>query len=302
MVDDEPVEVAIGRDVWAPSNFGDEYQGRVTFREALVHSSNAAAVRVSRSVGERRVTEVAHRNGIRSPLSAVPAIALGAEEVTPLELVAAYTPFANGGFHVEPRIVRRIERGDGSVVWASEIVRTQVMDPRDAWQLTSMLRSVVDHGTGRAVRNAGITGPVAGKTGTTNNGTDVWFVGYTPTVVAGFWFGYDTPRSLGDNASGGRLAAPAWAQFYRDGWRERGSEKAWSPPAGMVMREVDAETGQLAGEYCPRKQREWFKPGTEPMSPCQEHVEGEAEQWISALRDELPRRARDVLKRLLENR
>lgn len=299
MVDDEPVEVLNGTNVWAPANYGDEYQGRVTLRRALMHSSNAATVRVSRSVGERRVVDVAHRSGIHSPISVVPAVALGAVEVTPLELVAAYAPFANGGFRVTPRILRRIERNDGSVVWTGRVERDSVMDARDAYQLTSMLRSVVDRGTGRAVRNAGIGGPVAGKTGTTNNGDDVWFVGYTPTLVAGFWFGYDAPRSLGPNATGGRLAAPAWAQFVRAGWRERVSERAWAAPAGMIMVEIDSETGELAGEWCPHRQREWFKPGTEPTQPCREHADGGDDEWSLDLPDDLDSRVQSLLRRIL---
>ena len=275
MVDDEPVEIEEGGKIWAPSNFGDEYLGRVTLREALMRSSNAATVRVSRAVGEPRVIDVARRNGISSPLHPLPAIALGAEEVTPWELVLAYAPFANGGYRVRPRLVRRIESSDGTVLWSSEIAqREPVMDPRDVYQLTSMLRSVVDRGTGHTLRDMGVQGPVAGKTGTTNNGADVWFVGYTPAVVAGFWFGYDTPRPISGNAAGGRLAAPAWAEFFSSGWRERSSEAEWSPPAGMVMRLIDAETGELATDYCPTTQREWFKPGTEPVSPCRAHEHG----------------------------
>ena len=299
MVDDEPVEVHSGHQVWAPANYGDEYQGRVTLRRALMRSSNAATVRVSRSVGERRVVDLAHRSGIQSPISVVPAVALGAVEVTPLELVAAYAPFANGGFRVAPRLLRRIERVDGSVVWTSHVVRDSVMDARDAYQLTSMLRSVVDRGTGRAVRNAGVTGPVAGKTGTTNDGDDVWFVGYTPTLVAGFWFGYDTPRSLGPHASGGRLAAPAWAQFVRDGWRERASERAWAAPSGMIMVEIDSETGELAGEWCPHRQREWFKPGTEPTEDCREHANGGDNEWRLELPDDIETRVQSLLRQIL---
>jgi membrane carboxypeptidase/penicillin-binding protein len=117
----------------------------------------------------------------------------------------------------------------------------------------------------------GVRGPVAGKTGTTNNGTDVWFIGYTPTLVAGVWFGYDSPRPIGPNASGGRLAAPAWAMFYLNGWRERSPDGAWDPPSGLVERRIDAFNGELANEWCPATQREWFKPGSEPTRFCRDH-------------------------------
>ncbi len=275
LVDDEPVEVAQGRNVWRPSNYDDKYIGTITLSKALQVSSNAAAVRVSQTVGIPNVIQVAKRNGISSPLSTYPAMALGAVDVTPLELVAAYAPFANGGLRVHPRLVRRIEAADGSVLWSAEIVRPDtVMDPRDAYQITSMLRGVVDYGTGKTVREAGVEGPVAGKTGTTNNAEDVWFVGYTPTLVAGVWFGYDTPRPIAPHASGGHLAAPAWADFYLRGWHETAlTENGWAPPAGMTMRVIDAETGMLAGEWCPQKKHEYFKPGTEPTEVCTVHTE-----------------------------
>ncbi|MDQ3995967.1 MAG: penicillin-binding transpeptidase domain-containing protein, partial [Gemmatimonadota bacterium] len=272
VVDDEPIELDMGNgQLWQPANFDDSYMGRVTFRRALAHSLNAATIRVSRAVGEGRVIDAARRNGIRSSLRPVPAIALGAVEVTPLELVTAYVPFANGGARVTPRLVRRIEAPDGKVLWSSEVERQQVMDPREAYEMTSMLRAVVDYGSGRALRDYGISAPIAGKTGTTNSGADVWFIGYSPTLVAGVWFGYDQPRPInGGSASGGRIAAPAWADFYRQGWREpRGS--AWFVPDNMVMRVIDPQTGELANEWCPARQREWFRPGHEPVEPCREH-------------------------------
>ncbi len=275
LVDDEPVEVQQGRSVWRPSNYDDNYIGTITLAKALAVSSNAAAVRVSQTVGIPNVILAARRNGIASPLPNYPAMALGAIEVTPLELVTAYAPFANGGLKVHPRLVRRIEAADGTLLWSSEIAPADtVMDPRDAYQITSMLRGVVDAGSGRAVRDAGVRGPVAGKTGTTNNATDVWFVGYTPTLVAGVWFGYDTPRSIAPHASGGHLAAPAWADFYLNGWREPASSAdGWPVPPGMTMRVIDPETGMLAGEWCPEKKREFFKPGTEPTEVCNVHTE-----------------------------
>ena len=275
LVDDEPVEVTQGRTVWRPANYEGNYIGTITLTKALAISSNAAAVRVSQTVGIPNVIQAARRNGIASPLPSYPAIALGAVDVTPLELVAAYAPFANGGLRVHPRLVRRIEGSDGTVLWAAETVRPDtVMDARDAYQLTSMLRGVVDNGTARSVRDAGVKGPVAGKTGTTNNAADVWFVGYTPSLVAGVWFGYDTPKQIAPHASGGHLAAPAWADFYVNGWREPASSaNGWTPPAGMTMRLIDPGTGMLAGEWCPVKKREYFKPGTEPTETCNQHFE-----------------------------
>jgi len=294
--EDEPVFIDQGNgDYWQPANYDEDYAGRMTMRRALMRSSNAVTVRISRTVGEANVISQARANGITSPLKAIPSLALGAIEVTPLELVTAYAPFANGGVKVAPRLVRRIEKLDGTLLWSSEAELTPVMDPRDAFQMTSMLRGVVDGGTGNVVRAMGVEGAIAGKTGTTNDGTDTWFVGYTPVMVAGFWFGYDTPRSLGGAASGARMAAPAWVRFYRDGWRERGRD--WDVPDGMVPAVIDPETGALAGEYCPLAQREWFRVGTEPRSRCEEHENWWSTRWIDNLDDEIADRLRSILKR-----
>jgi membrane carboxypeptidase/penicillin-binding protein len=215
--------------------------------------------------------------------------------VTPLELVSAYAPFGNGGLGVRPYLVSRIEAGDGSVLWRAPAKKPErVLGAAEAFQVTSMLRSVVDEGTGRVVREMGVHGPVAGKTGTTNNGADVWFIGYTPTLVAGVWFGYDSPRPIGPNASGGRLAAPAWATFYLAGWKER-SAGAWSPPPDLVERRIDTYNGDLANEWCPTTRREWFKSGTEPTKICHEHQPPLLDQL-----EEFGRNLGKVLKGVLE--
>ena len=312
MVDDVPIEIDLSGRVWRPANYGDSYQGRVTMRKALIHSSNAATVRVSRAIGEGRVVQAANRQGIRSALQPVPAIALGAVEVTPLELVTAYAAFANGGARVTPRLVQRVEAPDGKVLWSAETTPLQpVMDPRDAYEVTSMLRGVVDYGTGNAIRQYGITGPVAGKTGTTNNGADVWFVGYSPTLVAGIWFGYDEPRPIAGNASGGRYAVPAWADFYRNGWKEP-KDSDWLPPDNMIMRVIDPSTGLLATEWCPARARDWYKPTDAPNEVCQEHfapvydepvwsADGDYEDrrdqpWTEDVRREVGRALRRILR------
>src|SRR5262249_26038028 len=162
-------EVAMGKEVWRPANYNNSYAGRITFARALILSANAATVNVSRAVGEQSVIAAARRNGITSPLSPVPAIALGAEGVTPVELVAAYAPFANGGTRVTPRLVTRIEAPDATLLWSSETQSSPAMDAQDAYEITQMLQGVVNYGTGRAIRDYGITSPVAGKTGTTND-------------------------------------------------------------------------------------------------------------------------------------
>jgi membrane carboxypeptidase/penicillin-binding protein len=129
----------------------------------------------------------------------------------------------------------------------------------------------VNYGTGKTIRDYGLTGPIAGKTGTTNSGEDAWFVGFTPSLVAGVWFGYDQPRQISTNATGGRLAAPAWAEFYQAGWHEpRGA--AFVAPPGMVSAVVDPQSGELATEWCPTRTRQWFRPGKEPQQECHLHT------------------------------
>jgi penicillin-binding protein 1A len=272
IVDDEPIEVDMGREIWVPANYNDEYHGQITMREALIASANAATVIVSQKVGTQHVVTAAHNNGITSTLQNVPSIALGALEVTPLELVASYAPFGNGGYRVRPRLITKIIAPDGTVLREFENVKLPAMNPQDAYEITSMLRGVVDFGTGHAVRDYGITVPIAGKTGTTNSGADVWFVGFSPTLVAGIWFGYDTPRPISYNASGGRLATPAWAEIFKTGWREpQGSN--WDVPAGMLPAIIDPESGLLATDYCPNRVKEYFKPGSLPEETCNLHNE-----------------------------
>jgi 1A family penicillin-binding protein len=306
-VDDEPVDIEIGNQIWQPANFNDEYNGRITFARALLLSANDATVRVSRAVGETAVIEAARRNGITSPLTPVPSIALGAEGVTPIELVTAYAPFANGGIRVAPRLVTRIEAPDGTLLWSTEIKRSAAMDPRDAFEITEMLEGVVNFGTGKTIRDMGLTGPIAGKTGTTNDGTDAWFVGFTPSLVAGIWFGYDTPHPIAPNATGGRLAAPAWAEFYQAGWHEqRGAD--FTVPADMVPAVVDPESGELATAWCPTRVQQWYKPNTEPREACHLHTGPEPDQIAidpNGVRngrdpvDDLGRRIGDLLKRII---
>ncbi len=271
MVNDEPVSVSTGRTVWTPANYGHDYAGRITLSAALARSANAATVRVSRDIGVERIAGMARAYGITSDLPLVPALALGAAAVTPLELTAAYAPFGNGGVRVIPYMVERVEDQFGRVLWTHQPAPgTQTIESADAFLMTSLLQGVVDRGTGRPIRNEGVRGPVAGKTGTTNDGTDVWFVGYTPTLVAAVWFGADDPQPLGDNASGGRLAAPVWARFLRDGWHSPEEDRAWVPPAGVEYAQIDNATGKMASDWCGPSRREYFRTGTAPTQRCED--------------------------------
>lgn len=290
-VQDLPIEItdSLG-EIWSPAN-DRGFAGTVTLRRALMRSSNAATVRLAQEVGAPRIIATARRLGIQSPLDAVPSLPLGSFEVTPLELAAAYAPFANGGMRVRPTLVTSITAPDGTLLWeAPAPVIGRALGPQDIYLVRSMLRSVVDRGTGYTVRDLGVRGPVAGKTGTTNEAADLWFVGFTPSIVAAVWFGYDQPRSIAPNASAAGLAVPAWARFYKEGWTETGTEDAWDPPAGMEPAVIDAYTGYLANEYCPVRETAWFKPGTAPTAYCPRHPEED---------DSFPARVGRFFERLL---
>lgn len=270
MLTDEPVTLRTGRTTWTPTNYGDARMGRMTMRTALARSNNVATVRLAQDLGNARIIRTARANGITGDLPDVPSLSLGAASLTPLDLTTAYAPFANGGWRVTPHVITRIEDADGQLLWERPLdVRERVLSVEDAFLVTSMLQSVVDAGTGRPVRDYGVEGPVAGKTGTTNDGADTWFVGYSPSLLTGVWFGADAPRSLGAAASGGRYAAPVWAEFMRRGWHSPEDDRAWTPPPVLIARTVDARSGRVFGDWCDGSpQREYFKPGTEPKEVC----------------------------------
>ncbi|HSJ31734.1 MAG TPA: PBP1A family penicillin-binding protein [Longimicrobiales bacterium] len=261
-----------GGEVWEPHNIGGEFEGTVTIREALVRSKNVPTIRLAADVGLNDVTSLARRAGIRSELPSVPSIAIGTAGVTALELTAAYTPFARLGTAVAPRFVTRVEDVDGRVVWEQKVRPREVVDSAVAFLITDMLEEAVEHGTARDVRRAGFTGPAAGKTGTTDDGADAWFVGYTTSHVATVWIGFDRPRPILDDATGGRLAAPVWARVMR----EHATAGGWRTPSTVAQHPVDPESGLLLVEGCEPDRGEGrielFVRGDEPASACPQGV------------------------------
>lgn len=239
-----------GGEVWEPKNFTGTFEGEVTLREALVRSINVPTIRLAAAVGMDAVARTAHRAGIRSPIPGLPSVALGSAAVTPLELTAAYTAFAGLGRAVEPRFVVRVEDADGDVVWQDGVDGRRALSPAVAYLVTDMLADAVDDGTGVRVREVGMTGPVAGKTGTANDGTDVWFAGYTPDFAATVWLGFDTPRPIVEDASGGELAAPVWGRILRRVYRNRRLPHDWARPADVVSAAVDPRTGRILAADC----------------------------------------------------
>jgi penicillin-binding protein 1A len=247
----------------------------LTMRDALARSSNYAAIRVGRFAGESRVIDVARRLGITTSIPAVPSIFLGAAEVVPAEFVSAYATLANGGRRVTPRMIERVEDARGAVLWESKPEPEFVIDPAIAFLTVNLMEDVVNGGTGSAVRANGFGLPAAGKTGTTNDAKDVWFMGMTPDLVAGVWLGFDQPRTILPNASGGRLAAPIWANVMSAAYTTRPAPADWSPPAGIVRARIDAASGHLATGNCPEAdvREEFFIVGTVPQDHCPLHPE-----------------------------
>ena len=255
------------RTFYRPENSDGEYLGPITMREALARSRNSVAVQLGQRVGMDSVIATARALGITSYIAPYPSSAIGASALQPLDLVAAYAAFANLGARVEARFVSRIEDRAGKVVWQNRLVTPQtVLDAKVAFIVRDMMRDGVDRGTGTAVRRyvpAGI--PVAGKTGTTNDNADVWFVGMTPDLVAGVWLGFDRPVTIAPGAAGGSLAAPIFGRLVQLAGVGR-SVPPWQPPPGIVMAELDRLTGEVSTVTTPveRRYTEYFIPGTEP--------------------------------------
>ena len=274
-----------GSPAWTPGDHVADTVETLSVRNALALSSNSAAVRVGQWVGEERVASLGKRLGLSTPIPPYPSIHLGSAEVIPAELVAAFATFGNGGYLVRPSLMRRVEDRDGNVLWRSRASSRQVLDPGVAFLTLTLLEEVVNSGTGRSVRSSGFWLPAAGKTGTTNDGKDVWFIGMTPDLVGGVWLGFDKPRPIMPRASGGGLAAPVWATVMERAYETRPAPAPWTPPANIVSAQVDESTGYLATGNCPAEsvRIEYFLVGTEPEMYCPLHPEAGADRFFDNL-------------------
>ncbi|MHB1223275.1 MAG: transglycosylase domain-containing protein [Gemmatimonadaceae bacterium] len=255
--------------IYRPTNSDDAYLGELTLREALARSRNTVAVQIALRYGMERIAAMAHAMGVDTPIAPYPSSAIGASVVHPLDLVGSYVTLATLGVRVEPRLLLRVEDARGRTVWTTPGANAEsVLDPKVAFIVRDMMRDVVDRGTATSVRRiVPARVPVAGKTGTTNDNTDVWFVGITPELVAGSWMGFDRPKTITSGAAGGSLAAPVVARIFADHYARRGSA-AWQPPEGLIQAELDRLSGQLADAFTPpdRRYTEYFIPGTEPAA------------------------------------
>jgi len=255
--------------VYRPDNSDHEYLGAITMREALARSRNVVAVQLGQQVGMDSIIALARRMGITSPIAPYPSSAIGASAVQPLDIIAAYTTFANLGTAVEPRFIHRIEDRTGKVVLTRPVrALPPALDQRATFVVRDMMRDVVDRGTASSIRRYLPSNiPVAGKTGTTNDNSDVWFIGLTPDVVAGVWLGFDKPKSIAPGAAGGSLAAPIWGKMMSRYYASsRPPANSWIPPLGVISGELDRATGEMATIATPAERRytEYFVEGTEP--------------------------------------
>ncbi len=284
ILDDSPLTLSVNGKSWSPRNYDDRYEGRVTVRRALEHSLNAATIRLAQAVGLPAVVATARTLGVESALAPVPALALGAFEMTPIELARAYLPFANGGARPSgPTAVHAIYDGARSPHALPANAPAPVLTPSEAYLMTSLLQGVVNSGTGAQVRALGVTGDVAGKTGTTNEGRDAWFVGYSTNLLAVVWVGFDNGEAHGLPAT--QAALPLWADFMKQALDAYPGAQFTVPP-GVSFVTVDVTNGRRANRFCPTVARETFLSGTEP-GECTEHggVVDTVVDWWQRLRD-----------------
>src|SRR3954468_6319151 len=274
IVNDSPLVLQVpGQPEWAPQNYDLKFLGEIPLRQSLYESRNLSTIRLGMELGEQTVINEARNFGITTPVPPYPSIHIGAADVYPIELISAYTAFANLGVRASPNAIIRVENQKGEILWQPTPTRTQVLSPEEAWIMVDMMKDVIRRGSAAGVWESGFHYPAGGKTGTTNDGTNVWFVGYTADLVAGVWMGLDRPQKIKDNAQGGVLAAPAWANFMTEVYRRKSVPPDWPRPTSIVTREIDVSSGLLQTSYCPRSlvTSEFFISGTEPTRDCDKH-------------------------------
>jgi penicillin-binding protein 1A len=221
-------------------------------------------------VGEASVVAMAAGFGISTPVPPYPSIHIGSADVYPIEMISSYSVFANLGWRVPTTPIIRVEDEKGATIYSAEAERIQVLSREEAWLMVDMMKGVIRHGTAAGSVGQYFHLPAGGKTGTTNDGGDVWFIGYTADLVAGVWLGFDQPKQIMSNAQGGRLAAPAWTSFMREVYERKPAPPDWPRPPAITSRFVDKETGLLHGPGCPIEDAytEFYLPGTEPTREC----------------------------------
>jgi penicillin-binding protein 1B len=268
---DEPTTFWFDGKPYEPSNFQKEYYGVVTLRKALSKSLNVPTVKVAEMVGYGSVVELARQAGMNLHIRPTPAVALGAYDVTPMEIAGAYTIFAHQGVHVRPSWIKVVRNDSGTPIYTSKPESQAVLDPRVAYLMESLLEEVLRSGTGAGVRSRGFGLPAAGKTGTSRDG---WFAGFTSKLICVVWVGFDDGSELG--LEGAHSALPIWTEFMKRAhqYREYRNVRSFAPPAGIVSVEVDPTSGELATPACPTVHTEVFIAGSQPVELCHLHGGG----------------------------
>jgi penicillin-binding protein 1A len=232
------------RGPWRPANYDREFWGPILLRKALIHSRNVVTVKLLDSIGIDYAIDYARRLGFSTPLTPTLSLALGASEVTLWELVGAYSTFANHGQRVAPYMISRILDRNGHVLEEHEVQREPVISPQTAYVMTHLLQDVIQQGTGQRAKSLGR--PAAGKTGTSNDLKDAWFIGYTPSILAGVWVGHDNHNlSLGKKETGGRAACPTWV-YFMENWLKDKPIESFAIPPGVVFAKINNSTGARA--------------------------------------------------------
>jgi penicillin-binding protein 1B len=267
VVFDEPTAFTFNEQSWTPNNYEGEYDGPITLRRALALSRNIATVKVAEATGYGEVAALWKRVGAGTPPRPYPSIALGVFEASPYEIATAYTIFPNGGTIKPLRQISRLIAGGKDLQVQTSAPRT-IARPDTTFLVTNMMRSVINEGTAAGARAAGFSLDAAGKTGTTNDLRDAWFVGFTPELLTVVWVGLDNNQPLG--LSGTQAALPIWTTFMTRALSGRGSTP-FSIPEGVAFVDIDRDTGKIAASSCPRVFREAFITGTEPRDVCQLH-------------------------------
>ena len=264
---DEPREYRVGKRIWQPANFDGEYHGWVTARQALAQSLNGATVALGMDVGVRQVARLAMDLGIAAAVPENPSILLGAVDTSPLRVATAYAAIANGGFAVQPHALVSVAT-NGETHALVDAQRRRVLDPRVCYVVTDMLVAALRSGTGASARAHGFVHVATGKTGTTNDTRDAWFVGSTPEVVCAVWVGYDDNTPVG--LTGAHGALPVWAELMRT-WLGDGWDHDFAPPDGITFREIDPASGELAQRRCDQREVAAYLDGTAPARTCSDH-------------------------------
>jgi penicillin-binding protein 1B len=266
MLMDEPTTFQFGDQVYEPKNYKNEYMGMVTVRDALTHSLNVATVRLAEMVGYEKIRDLAIAAGINPYIKATPAVALGAYEVTPLELAGSYTIFSNSGAYEQPRSILLVNNADGQPIYRVPEVTRQVLDPRISFLMVTLMESVINEGTGAGIRARGFSLPAAGKTGTSNSYRDGWFAGFTSNLLAVVWVGYDNDQAL--DLSGATSALPVWTAFMKNATMlpDYDDVQPFTEPPGIVSVPVNDQGQLIASNSSDKVHDEFFIQGTEPHS------------------------------------